>query len=290
MAISPPPQPQAARLSLINSMPVLDEAASSDENAAVQARWQDEYSFIPEACSDAHVADPCEPEIREPDPRPDVVDTKPFVVWAADRCRAQEYQVADYPARARRLLERCQSKQIAHELWEGTQAQASGWPNRFLAMSDADTVTTEPSGIVDTLACLEQALADCGCGSRGMIHATRQVVTHWTALGNSVLRREGGLLLTVHDTIVVSDAGYTGTGPNGEPAGSSVWAYATGIVAGRLSAIDIVPSPEMLADAMDRGINEVAFFAQREASVFWDACCHFAAEVDLATCAVGGVS
>lgn len=300
MPTSPPPRPQEARLSLINSAPVLDEVAGGTD------RWQEEFNFVPEACGDAHVSDPCQSVERVPDARPAPVDVKPFVVWAADRCSTfgflsnadmatagdgasdEERAQAGYEARAQRFLERCQSKAISGELWEGTQAQDSGWPNQFLASSDADTLTEGPEPVIDVLACLEQALAQCGCGARGMIHATRQLVTHWAALGPSILRREGGLLLTVHDTIVVSDAGYTGTGPNGEPASDSIWAYATGMVNVRLSAIELLPA--RFADAVDRSLNIVDFYAQREASVFWDGCCHFAAEANLAACAFGGTS
>jgi hypothetical protein len=274
------PIPREAALSLVNAMAPLDPAAAG--------RWELGFSFQPEACGDADVADPCNTTAFQFSDRPAIVEGEPFAVRAGDRCSSLGFPAEDYQGRAERLLLRCQSKQISRELWEGTLAQAAGWPNLFLADSGADTVTTGPSGLIDSLACLEQALADCACGERGVIHATRQVVTHWAALGNSVLRREGGLLLTAHDTIVVSDAGYTGTGPEGQAAGDSVWAYATGPIQVRVSAIEVIP--ESLSDAIDRETNTVEFVAQRLASATWDGCCRFAAEVDLAACAIGGAS
>lgn len=278
-----PTPPRAAVLSLINSAPVAD-APTNDP------RWELGYRFQPEACGGAFIEDPCERVPRVVPDRPARVEIEPFNVVAGDHCSAMGFLAQDYEARALRLLQRCTSHQVASELWTGTLAAASNWPNPYLTDPTSDTLTNGPAGAIAALACLEQALAQSGCGDRGMIHATPQLVTHWAALGNSVLRREGGLLLTIHDTIIVSDGGYDGSGPGGVPAGDSQWAYATGMVTVRLGRIFITPGPDDIVEAMDRAVNDVEFFAERPAAYDWDQCAHFAAEIDLGICLFGGAS
>lgn len=286
----PPPIPRPATLSLVNAALTPDQAASVD---GVGTRWELGYRFQPEACTGAWVEDPCNVEPRVIEDRPAIVEVEPFQVVAGDRCSSFGFLAEDYQGRAQRLLQRQQSNQIAHELWTGELAATAGWPNPSLVGSGVpaegpDVLTNGPSSVIAALACLEQYLAVCGGGARGMIHATPQLVTQWAALGNSVLRREGGQLLTIHDTIVVSDGGYDGSGPGNVPASNSQWAYATGLVTVEMAPIEVVP--DNINQALDRATNTIEFFAQRAATASWDTCCHGAAEVDLAVCLVGGAS
>lgn len=264
------------------------ESSRAGQEPGDDTRWEQGFSFQPSTCGDGWVEDPCDPGARQPKitGREAILDYEPFDVVAGDECSAFGWAEADYEQYARNLLERCESKQIASELWTGTLATAAGWPNLRLATPDADNVTNGPTPVIDVLACLEQALAECACGERGMIHASRQLVTHWAGLGPLVLRREGGLLLTVHDTVVVSDAGYDGTGPNGET--DNVWAYATSWVTVKRGPVSALPGT--LGEALDRTDNTVRFFASRPAAAFWDGCCHFSAESNIAPCAIGGAS
>lgn len=249
-------------------------------------RWESGFSYNPEACGDAAgVADPCESNARNvdrADANPDLVEVEPFAVWAADTCSALD-RGRDWQGRVRRQLEACRSKQIEAEFWAGTLATAEGWPNRFLRSEDSDVVTAGGTTPVAALACLEQGLADCKCGGRGMIHATPQLVTHWANTG--LVRREGNQLLTYLDTIVVAGEGYTGDGPLASDT-SNVWAYATGLVQIRLGAIEVYGG--LTADGVDRSDNTMTAYADQLAAVAWDGCCHLAAEVDLDRCGIGG--
>ena len=275
------PRRRAAALSLVSSSPGPAEGETE--------RWENGYRFQPNALTGGGVADPCDAEAEfVPPTRPATEEFEPFIVWTGDRCSAFGFTAANYEERAREMLEEQESYFIARELWKGTQAQASSWPNLFLADESSDTLSNGPTAVVSAIACLEQALAECGRGSRGMIHVTPQLAAHLAALGNSLVRREGGMLLTLQDTIVVADAGYDGSGPDGTAAGDSQWAYATGMVTVRRS--EPVNIPGSLSEALDRSDNTVAFLAQRLASASWDGQCHFAAEVDLATCLIGGAS
>lgn len=264
-------------------------------------RWMNGYAYSPENCVAADVADPCDPTFDfTPAANQGIVEAEPFLVWAPDECSAFDFRNRNYEARAIRVLEACESKQIARELWRGDLSIESGWNNSRLASLDSDVVGAAASAPKDALACLEQGLAECGCGAQGMIHATRQLVTHWQ--GENLLRREGNLILTYLDTVVVPDAGYDGSGPPVAPgdtqpvkeaASGSIWAYATGMVFVKRGPIEVVPvvngETVDIRNALARGNNTVSVRAQRMATATWDSrCCHLAVEVDMTLCGLGG--
>lgn len=243
-------------------------------------RWGNGFRYEPDPCSGSGVYNPCEMVTLDVPASPDIRNYEPFVVWAGDECTTMDAG-RDREARARRLLAKCESAAIASELWTGTLAQAKGWPNAFLASSDADLVASSATP-TEALACLEQYLAECSCGERGMIHATRQVVTHWAAA--QLVRREGGVLTTAMDTIVVPDAGYDGSSRDGSPAADgSIWAYATSMVEVRLGEVNV-------ESRINRTNNTHTVVAQRLAAASFDGCCLGAAEIDLPICTIGGVS
>lgn len=252
--------------------------------------WQNGFEYLPEACGEGRVADPCDYDSLTHDPVDTVVEVEPWVVEKGLDCSALSFgnsrdRLAE---RARRALVACESALIANEFWTGTQAQESAWPNRRLASPESDVLTAGATTPTDALACLEEGLRslDGGrCGNRGMIHATANTVTHWTSL--NLVRREGGLLLTTLGTIVIADAGYDGSGPDGQAAeDGSIWAYATDLVEVRRGPIDIVPSD--LDHAVDRDLNTVEVAAKRIAAASWDGCSHFAVEIDLDVCDFAG--
>lgn len=259
-------------------------------NSDTAERWEMGFTFRPRPCVGGGIFDPCiTPNLVPPRGRAPI-HINPFVVWGGDDCSAFGWTAANYRERAIELLDMQTDHRIARELWRGEQAIISGWANPHLASLDSHVVTAGPQAPIAALACLEQGIQACSGGQRGMIHAMPQLVTHWAALGNSVLRREGGQLLTIHDTIVVSDGGYTGSGPGDTPATTSQWAYATGLVSIELGEISVYP--ETLEQAFDSRVldNDISFLATRPAVAYWDNCCHLAAEVNLVPCAVGPAS
>lgn len=280
---APPALPP--RISLINSA-IPGESLADPPGS----RWESGYAFQPEACRVSGVTDPCDPDAMTVTDAnvPDEVEGEPFVVWAGDRCSTFGFSEQDFTGRVERQLLACESYQIAQELWKGTQAKASGWPNRYLASEASDVLTSAAEDVLDALACLEQGLAQCACGQQGMIHATRQVVTHWMA--NTLVRREGNLLLTAMDTIVVADAGYDGSSPLGAAAANgSIWAYATGPVVVRRGPIEYIPvGGDWRTATATSTTNVVELRAERMASATWDGCCHLAVEINLGLCGIGG--
>jgi len=249
-------------------------------------RWQLGITYQPENCSGGGVGDPCGGGSKTIGPNADIVDYDPFYVWAGDQCSAFGFDAHDYIGRANRLLLASESFQIAREFWTGAQATASGWPNRFLASAASD-VLSPGTGLtpIQALSCLEMGLADCNDGQRGMIHATRQVALLWAQ--NGLIKREGNLVLTINDTIVVADAGYDGSDPDGNPAtNGAVWAYATDMVTVRRGPIAVVP--DKFSEAVDRSVNLIEYRAERLAAATFDGCCHLAVQIAADVCGIGG--
>lgn len=219
---------------------------------------------------------------------PGIVESDPFLVWGGDVCSAFGFAARDYAGRARRNLDAVESYELANELWTGSL----GLVQRPLADGAADTVTTTAEDAVTGLACLEGAGLELGKGRRGMVHVTTQLLTHLMAA--QAVRLNGNVWVTAMGNLVMADAGYEGTGPNGEPADTSQWGYFTSWIRFRRGPVEVVPGDvsdaRRMAEALDRGVNTVTVYAERLVTWEWDECVHVAAEFDVPACAVGGVS
>lgn len=295
---SPPAEPPQAGLIPSLSGPYLvddtnqplgdvrQNGAPTDSDS--RTRWEGAVRYNPEqVCYSGTAQDPCNPNFTNIPPNPALVEAQPYYVWAGDRCATFGWSARDYKGRATRALLAAESKQIAHELWNGTRAQASGWPNAFLASSNADTLTGSPQAPATALDMLEQALADCSNGQRGVIHCTRQMGSFLSGLGNT-LRVANGIILTYIGTVIIPDAGYDGSGPSGQPAvNGSQWAYATLMPTVRRSPIEVIP--DTFEEAIIRGTNDLEFRAQRMAVATFPPCCLAAVEVNLPL-PLGGIS
>lgn len=279
---TPIPGPLAvpSPVGLIQSSPTVNDPPGT--------RWQAGFDYDVEGCSGGHTRDPRDHSTKDIEAPATNPSWDPYLVWGGERCSTLGSAARDWQARARRLLAACEGAQIEEEFWTGAVAKAESFPNRYLASEDSDVLTDsdEPTSLTDSLACLEQYLADCNCGQRGMIHATRQIVTHWTGL--NLVRREGNLLLTIHNSIVVPGSGYDGSGPLGQAAAEgSIWAYATGLVEVRRdSDIQVLGGPN--SEGVDRATNTMEIRAERLAVASWDGCCHGAVEIAASLCGVGG--
>lgn len=284
-----PPQPQPPRVGLLASARVenfsASPAAASDTDPVT--RWEAGFAWAPEnVCTGGGVADPCGTDALTATVALTSQEYQPVLLWKADRCSTTD-RTRDRVGRARRALTACTSKLLASEFWEGTLAMAKGFPNRFLADPLANTLTNGAVSEASAIACLEEGLAACSCGT-GMIHVTPGMMIR--IADHHLVERFGNTFRTPNDTLVVADAGYTGTGPEGQAAlDGSVWAYATDMVDVRLGPIVVFPSanPDDAA-AMTIGTapdNLLTYRAQRLAAATWDGCCHLAVEVDIPVCA-----
>lgn len=210
-----------------------------------------------------------------------IVEVVPFFVETEYECSTFGFEANDYFGKAVRAIELCQGKDIEHELWTGELAaqDASSNPSRYLASVSA--VSVAPSGTplrpAHGLALLEKALGDCGCGTRGYIHATRDVAS---SLRKYIKPNGNDVLETNLGTGFIAGTGYTGSGPDGSvPSGQLRWMYATGQVSVGLGKVETTPPTR--SEAIDTEINSVIVKAERPAFASWDGCCHFAVLVDL---------
>ena len=208
----------------------------------------------------------------------------PFEVQADFRCSTMSRRPAELRELAEQAMEACAQKAVEKEFWDGDLAQVAQqddaeFPNRYLASDAATNVT--PSGSTTAgvkskyaLALLEQAIADCGCGIKGTVHATRAVAS---ALG---MKGKNDRLETNLGNMLVAGTGYSGRGPDGQAAPPGMaWMYATGPVTVRLGEIVVFADD---SENVDRRANTILATASRPAAVTWNSCCHYAVLVDLA--------
>lgn len=174
--------------------------------------------------------------------------------------------------RVRRQVEAITDFVVARELWDGALSIAepgtvAGAPyvNQHLASTDATTVVGTGT-LAERLGQLEEAARVEAKGQQVFLHVP---VRYITPLAN-LLRRVGTTLYTALDSIVVADAGYPGTGPDGT---GTTWAYATGPVSVRLGPVGVLDAPR---ETIDRKINRQEIWGDRVFAATFDPCLHLA--------------
>jgi hypothetical protein len=246
--------------------------------------------------SDLILADFCanagEGSIASSDGKPG--DSWPFGIVSSYKCLTVGMSLEERRVIAKQQAELGTPKALERELQTAGIAHAA---NRldvpYLADQHAVDVGIADSGVVFGIAALEQALADCGLGTQGVIHMTRSAAILASSHNLLVPSSDGGLS-TVLGTPVIAGVGYdpsvtkatgaatvvdlsTGTplrkGPVTLPTSQAM--YATGPVAVHLGPVDII------AEITNHTTNEMAVVAGRSAAVYFDGCCHFVVNVDL---------
>lgn len=233
---------------------------SSRTNTDNPSHWEVGFSYLSEGAGEIGVDDMCS---RQHDALPETAkhtsDWTPYFLTAKYYCSTIGYDVNDYAGRAQRLLEAATPKLLEWEFWGGTLAQSASLNNSYLADG------TGPAAVAVTsmgaaIGSLENALGKCGIGARGMIHCPPYAVGFF----GSNLRREGNLLLTDRDTIVVPGSGYaqfySGTG--------AFDMYATGLTDVRLGPVYVEDNV-----GIDKTTNTITIRAYRAACVSWDELC-----------------
>lgn len=216
----------------------------------------------------------------------------PFGIVASYLCTGQGLDMDERKARVLSMADAATQKAVERELWTGASALAGGHLDaQYLASASAVDITPAGGALSpeQAVAALEWALGQCGTGG-GVIHATRDVASLLpkTVYTDDVSAR----LYTVLGTPIVPGSGYTGDGPAdtvplapvpipapgaiGEAPSTTSWIYGTGPVSVHLGSVEYIGEKINTAD------NEVMVLAGRPAAVYWDGCCHFAVQVDLA--------
>ncbi len=242
--------------------------------------WEGGYTYASDACrTGVYLSDMCaeapgritviEPgDCESPEIRPVTVEFEDISSTFGNTRDDRRVSALD-------AAELCTQKALEFELWEGKLGIAAGFENKRLADPSAVNVTPggSPVKVKYGLALLEQALANAGCGLRGVIHANRAV---GSVLGG---RDVDGHLETPLGNLIVAGTGYTGVGPDGTMPAAGTWMYATGMVTTYLGEA-FVPAEE-LAQRVDTSVNTITTKALRVVSADFDGCAHFAVLVDL---------
>ncbi len=229
---------------------------------STSGRWVNGFAYSPEGIGVLGVGDACSDNFEEMNHTdPFTSDWFPYVLTAEYRCSTFGHDSVDYKGRVTRLLDAATPRLLEWEFWGGELSQAASLDNSFLM--EFAGVAYNADSIEKAIGAVENGLADCVVGGRGMIHLPPFVVPFL----RSIVRREGNLLLTDRDTIVVPGSGYAryagGANPN-----ATMDIYGTGLTDVRLG--EIVVEDDI---AMDRKTNTVVIKAQRYACVSWDELC-----------------
>lgn len=277
------------------------------DDPEVDKRWVNGVAYQGENNGSLHIADPCSfasdrvgLEVQHA-----VSEWAPYIITAEDRCPPFGFSTHDYKGRVTRRLENGTPKALELELWTGAAAQATppvdpqpqGQPalNTNIWLAHPRAVLLNPiAGTAVTMKrafeLLEQAIADSGIGTQGMIHCRPEAMPYIVTM-----RRDGNIIRTLRDTIVVPGVGYANTAPTGATsAAGTTWLYATGLVEWWLGGPDTyVYSPEGLGSgaeantwigkAIDRTNNDVVVRVHRPGMATWDGLCHYAVQATLDT-------
>jgi len=243
-------------------------------------RWESGLAWVQERCGAPYRLVPVcdEPEVDYDAPRASTVYYQPVGLDVADECSTMGGPLD--PERVRRVAEATFPFAAARELWTGAGTLADPYDvggqsgNAYLASPEATVIGSSTAPPLVALGRLEQAAMEASHGQAVMLHVP--LTLSWQLAPS--LFRVGTSYLTVAGNVVVADGGYPGTGPGGEPAGATVWAYATSPVAVLASDLEVVADP---AETVDRSTNTQTTWAKRVFAVTFDPCVHLATEVTL---------
>lgn len=251
-----------------------------------EVRWELGMAWRPEICPQAQGFDYCEDVADFPTvDSEDLVYYRPVGLRVVHMCPTRQVRDIDMD-RARRQLEAATSSLLAAELWAGAITLANQYStptgsqteNYSFAYGGATVVTAPAGGFTSpalALGALDSAVRE---GMHGAAQAYLHMPSELAQLDPYNFRREGNLLLTEQDSIVVVDSGYPITGPNGASTAGTAWMFATGPVTVRLGDIQVIDN---LGQTLDRNQNIREIWAQRLAAATFDPCTLYAVEVKL---------
>jgi hypothetical protein len=188
----------------------------------------------------------------------------PFYVAAEDQCATVlSAKRPESQTRLLNLLDAVSIKAAEHELWTGEQATSETNDNHFLTDGTATSAGTGLSPLA-ALAAVEETMAVCMPGVRGVIHMSPRTATY---LGDRFVEMDGKLYTPAGSSVVIGQ-GY---------AGQSAAIFGTGTVIVHLGKSKMVTDD--LAQAVDTKSNTIVLRAERPVAVTWDGCCHVGATV-----------
>lgn len=257
---------------------------------ATDERWVGGVAFESDPCGGGGIYDPCggSGEI-DPAAAGGAQERDPFVIEVGVECSTlSRGDTPEDNARALRFLNVDQHRQVGLEFWRGTLADADGDINNPALANDVCGTFNDQStalSVVDALATLDTFLAGeldtsaiggnlCSPNGLGMIHASPYMVNLWA--NAALLEMEGGVWRSPAGNIVVTGPGYDGSDPSGTAAGTTEYAYATGLVYVWLGAPVVLNRDRR---EINRATNLATVWAERAALATWDCCCHLGVKI-----------
>ncbi len=247
--------------------------------------WTRGLAYAPETCGGYRAISDCtaeEVDFGGDTTVPEFVDYRPWDLQVQDPCRSTfGYREDEVTARLNRAAAAVESFAIARELWAGdlTQAEVAANPDleTNLYLAKAPTVLNGGTAVAAkrALGILEQEAGEVFHGQQVFIHVSREAHPFLADLV-----KVGNLLYTRLDNVVVADAGYPGTPPDGEdPAANVAWMYATGPVVVRRTPLVMDTAEE--AQVIDVRTNTIRRTAGKRVAATFDTCAYFAVPVTL---------
>lgn len=215
---------------------------------------------------------------------PPVVEYVPWELQIEEPCHTTfAYNEAEVSARLERVANAIESYAIARELMTGelakADAAAGGDMGVNLYLAKAPTVLN--GGVAASparaIGLLEEAVGDALHGQQATIHVPRAARPYLWQTGT---QQQGYLYLTSIGSLLISDAGYANTPPDGTAAADGVgWIYATGPVVVRRSALfmDAVAPGQ----TVDTTTNTITRKANKRVAAHFDTRAQFAVPVTL---------
>lgn len=245
-------------------------------------RWEQGLAWVPERCGTTfqlvpYCADPDEFEA----PSVGAVYYQPVNIRFADTCTTMNGLLDE--ERVRRVAEAQTPFAVARELWTGAGSTDDPYPipgdvsdhvNAALASADATVIGGSAAAAKVAIGRLEQAAMETSHGQQVFLHVPVVVLPQI----HDYLQRVGSQLLTLAGSVVVADGGYPGTGPEGEAAGATVWAYATSPVAVLMSPLAPIYDDR---DTVEHRTNTRTAWTERAIAATFDDCVHLATEITL---------
>lgn len=198
-----------------------------------------------------------------------------FTVYLASKCtmRGVGNDDAEFKRRALASFEAFEHEQVESEFWDGAIQ-----PNNVHLTSAGATILNggATTNLMNGLALLEGVVR-----RDSVIHATRRLVTGW--IGARLINDDDvgdGVLRTYLGTPVIAGSGYSGAPPSGQAAnaGTIEWAFVTTPL--QIFRGPAFVTPDTVAEALDRSLNDLVFYAERQYTVAFDQCLRAAVRID----------
>lgn len=248
------PLPQPRQFTLLDTVQIVSD---SDERWRAGA-WVNGY---PAARPETH--DPCASGTyglkgsENTDARP-MMGSFTVVVGGVCTARSIGPDPAWYKTTLQRWFEAVEAESVERVLVGGDGH--FGTFGAYLGDTNMESLSVGAVTPTEGLALLESEIASVGSG---VIHVAPATATYWFTNGSIVTGRDG-LMRTGLGTPVVVGAGYLGARPDGEdaPAADEEWAFASDQIQIRRGEVTVLPGN--YSEALDRSINEVTFYAERD--------------------------